>query len=87
LVVRIFLEVSHLVKGGVRTVNDIFHMHCWQLQHLGFILLEINVDEINLSQGRLNVPGGIVLELEVVVLQQLGDKSPIFISEVVLRLI
>jgi hypothetical protein len=62
-------------------------MHCWQLQHLGFILLEINVDEINLSQGRLNVPGGIVLELEVVVLQQLGDKSPIFISEVVLRLI
>jgi hypothetical protein len=55
-------------------------LHCWQLLHLGFILLEINVDKVDLGQGRLNVPGGIVLELEIVLLQQLGDKNSIFIS-------
>ena len=87
LVARIFLEVEHLVKRGVIPIINIFHVHCLQLLHLGFILLEINVDEVNLGEGRLNVPGGVVLELEVVVLQQLGDKSSIFISEVVLRLV
>jgi len=86
-VASIFLEVDLLIKGGVRTVHDIFHVHSWQLLHLGFILLEINVDEVDLGQGRLDVPGGVIFELKVFLLQQLGDKSSIFVSEVVVWLI
>jgi len=86
-VASIFLEVDLLIKGGVHTVYDIFHVHSWQLLHQGFVLLEINIDEVDLGQGWLDVPGGVVLELEVFILQELGDKSSIFVSEVVIRLI